>query len=281
MILPRKVVDLISEKRQIKQKFTKKKKLSFEVSLVDHCNLNCQCCGAFAPLADEVYYDVGKLEKEFKRISELADGKIEFVRLLGGEPLLHPNLLEILDVAGKYFGKTQLELITNAILLDKQPPDFWVSCKKNNVKISITKYPINLPFKRIEKTGKKYGVAVRYFDGEKTLKTTVKFTMNTAGSADSTKNFKLCHAANNCTALDNGKIYPCSTVSRIKYFNKYFNTDLKVCDEDYIDIYKVNNLDEILEFLCKPVPFCRYCDIDKWERGIDWAVSNKNISEWI
>jgi hypothetical protein len=105
--------------------------------------------------------------------------------------------------------------------------------------------------------------------------------MNMDGSLEPVKSFKLCHMANSCTALDDGKIYPCGTVSRIKYFNKYFKADFKVCDKDYIDIYKANNLDEILEFLCKPVPFCRYCDIDKWVHNIDWAVSRKDISEWI
>jgi Molybdenum cofactor biosynthesis enzyme len=283
-ILPYKIIVFrrkLALKKQIKQRFTKKKKLTFEISLVDHCNLNCQCCGAFAPIADEKYYNVEKLEKEFKRIHELAGDKIDFVRLLGGEPLLHPDLLKIFDIAGKYFSKANPVLITNGILLERQSHEFWVSCKKNNVKISITKYPINLPFKKIERIGKKHGVIVGYFNDKNILKTSDKYTMDITGNADPANSFKLCHSANNCTALDDGKIYPCSTVSRIKYFNKYFKADLKICDDDYIDIYKASNLDEILEFLCKPVPFCRYCDVGKWVYGLDWAVSKKNISEWV
>jgi len=271
---------LDAEKR-IKQKFTKRKKLVFEVALVDHCNLNCQGCGLFAPIADKKYYNVEELENDFKRIHELAEGKIEFIRLLGGEPLLHPDILKVLDIVGKYFQKTHIALITNGILLEKQPHEFWASCKKNNIKISITKYPINLPFKKIEKIGKEYGVIVGYFNDKHIVKTSDKYTMDMAGGSTPAESFKLCHAANYCTALDNGKIYPCSTISRIKYFNKYFKADLKVCEKDYIDIYKVNSLDEILEFLCKPVPFCRYCDVDKWVYGFDWAVSKKNISEWV
>jgi MoaA/NifB/PqqE/SkfB family radical SAM enzyme len=283
-ILPNRIIALrrkLNTKKQIKQRLTKRKKLTFEISLVDHCNLNCQCCGAFAPIADKKYYNVEELEKDFKRIYELAGGKIDFIRLLGGEPLLHPDLLRILDIAGKYFGKANLVLITNGILLEKQSHEFWISCKKNNITISITKYPINLPFERIEKTGKEHGVIIEYFNDKNILKTSNKYTMNITGNAEPIERFKLCLAANNCTVLDNGKIYPCSTVSRIKYFNKYFNADFKVCNEDYIDIYKVNSLDEILEFLCKPVPFCRYCDMDKWVYNIDWAVSKKNISEWV
>jgi MoaA/NifB/PqqE/SkfB family radical SAM enzyme len=268
-------------KRQIKERLIKREKLVFEVFLADHCNLNCQCCGTFSPLDGKKFCDAEKLEKDFKRISELADGRIEFVRLLGGEPLLHPDLLRILDIAGKYFSKTDLVLVTNGILLDKQPAEFWESCKRNHVRISITKYPIHLPFKKIEKTGKEYGVAVGYFNDKNVVKTSIKFTMNTAGSANPEESFKLCHAANACTMLDDGKIYPCGRIARIEYFNKHFKTDLKVYDKDYMDIYKANNLNEILEFLCKPVPFCRYCNPDKYVHDIAWAVSKKEISEWV
>ena len=272
---------LIMEK-QIKQRVTKKKNLGFEISLVDHCNLNCQHCNSFSPIADKEYYNIDKLENDFKRMHELADGRIERISLLGGEPLLHPDLLKILDITGKYFNKTKnIHIMTNGIPLEKQSNEFWVSCKKNNIKITITKYPINLPFEKIERTGKEHGVIIEYTDDKHTVKTSNKYTINMAGNADPMKSFKLCYKANNCTALDDGKIYPCSTVSRIKYFNKYFNAELKVCDKDCIDIYKVNNLDEILEFLCKPVPFCRYCDVDKWVYGLDWATTRKNISEWI
>jgi len=268
--------------REIKRRFRKKKTLGFEVSLVDHCDLNCQCCNSFAPIAEKKYYNVEKLENDFKRMHELADGKIDRISLLGGEPLLHPDLLKILDIARKYFCKaSSIHIMTNGILLDKQSHEFWASCKKNNVKVTITKYPIKLPFEKIERTGKEHGVVIEYTDNKQAVKTSNKYTINMIGDAESIKSFGSCYKANNCTVLDYGKIYPCSTVSRVKYFNKYFKADLKVCDKDCIDIYKVNGLDEILEFLCKPVPFCRYCDVDKWEYGFDWAVSRKNISEWV
>ncbi|MDR2580372.1 MAG: radical SAM protein [Fibromonadaceae bacterium] len=286
-ILPHRIIAFRRKlylEKQIKQRLTKKKKLSFEIYLVDHCNLNCQCCGVFAPIADKKFYNVEKLENDFKRMHELADGKINRISLLGGEPLLHPDLLKILDIAGKYFNKIDtniVEIVTNAILLEKQSHEFWVSCKKNNIRITITKYPINLPFKKIERKGKEYDVIIKYNDNSKyTLKTFIKHTMNIAGSAEPIKSFRLCYKANNCTVLDDGKIYPCSATSRIKYFNKHFKVDLKACDKDCIDIYE-SNLDEILEFLCKPVPFCRYCDTDKWVFDLDWAVSKKNISEWV
>ena len=37
---------------------------------------------------------------------------------------------------------------------------------------------------------------------------------------------------------------------------------------------------KILEFLAKPIPFCRYCMVDKVKRGLLWETSKKDIKEW-
>jgi hypothetical protein len=47
------------------------------------------------------------------------------------------------------------------------------------------------------------------------------------------------------------------------------------------DIYGVKDIGEILDFLCKPIPFCRYCKIKAWEVGVEWSVSKKRLTEWI
>ncbi len=61
--------------------------------------------------------------------------------------------------------------------------------------------------------------------------------------------------------MHHGKVYTCSLPTGIKHFNKYFNKNLEVTKADYIDIYEAKDLKEILEFVAKPIPFCRYCDV--------------------
>lgn len=106
-----------------------------------------------------------------------------------------------------------------------------------------------------------------------------KFPLNLTGSADIQESFRLCELL--CSIISDGKIYTCGVIPSIKHFNKYFQKDLQVCDKDYIDIYKIKNLDEIFDFLRKPVPFCRYCNTNKPVYNIDWAISKKEISEWV
>jgi hypothetical protein len=99
------------------------------------------------------------------------------------------------------------------------------------------------------------------------------------GRGNARKNWKDC--MHNCwTFLRNGRIYPCPFYANIRHFNRYFNKNLPLTDNDSIDIHQAGNMKEILRFLAKPIPACRYCDISAYTYGHQWAVSKKDISEW-
>jgi hypothetical protein len=87
--------------------------------------------------------------------------------------------------------------------------------------------------------------------------------------------------ANYCLRLKSGKLATCSPILNIDFFNKRFNTDLQVCPDDYIDIYKAQSGSEIMDFLAHPVPFCRYCDVRKRTYDNPWHVSKGVIGEWV
>ena len=282
-ILPANAVISIEKylkRKQKKKRLQKKKTLSLQVHLVDHCNLNCAGCNHFSCIAVEKYHSVSSLENDFKRINELAKGKIDLISLLGGEPLLHPELLKILDIAGKYFSKNNIRLGTNGSLLLKQNDEFWQLCNKHNISIFITKYPIKLPFKEIEQIAKKHHVALHYSRHSGVRKKMMrKAPLNLKGDGNPQECFELCERR--CMVLDEGKIYTCPTIPYIKIFNKQFGSELKICDKDSIDIYKTNSLNEIFEFLHHPMPFCRYCNTKEPEINIEWTITKKEISEWV
>jgi hypothetical protein len=172
-----------------------------------------------------------------------------------------------------------IEIVTNGILFMKQEELFWKTCHENNILISITQYPINLNYNEIEEKAKNNNVDFRYyFRGKKTMQ---KRPFDLEGRQNPEDNIKICHMANNCVQLRDGKLFTCVETAYISIFNEYFNKDLKVTDKDYIDIYKVKNKDEIFNFLNKPVPFCRYCNILGIEQELEWRKSKKEITEWI
>lgn len=82
---------------------TKITKIQYEVHLADHCNLNCQMCDHFSPLANENFLSPDHYASDVERLSELFDHDANYIRLLGGEPLLHPQVVRFLKFQGSIF----------------------------------------------------------------------------------------------------------------------------------------------------------------------------------
>ena len=84
------------------------------VEITNKCNLYCKHCYNDSKFQNRVFLNVGVIENLYKTFS---NNNIEQISISGGEPLLHPDILNILRYANDYQVKTQL--ITNGIFLDK------------------------------------------------------------------------------------------------------------------------------------------------------------------
>jgi hypothetical protein len=259
----------------------KRNRLRFQINIVDHCNLNCSGCTAFSPIAEEKYMDTNIFERDCARLSELTGGEIELIDLLGGEPLLHPEIKRIMEISRKYFKTGDINVVTNGILLKKMPDDFWSACHENRINIIISGYPIKLDVEGLKHTAEKYNIQLVIRGSTDNIKIWNKVPFDTNGTQNAVKNFRICYGANFCINLEDGKLATCPIPFVIKHFNKYFNQKIPVTENDCIDIFKVKNIDEIFEFLCKPAPICAYCNLQGIIYGIDWAVSKKDIAEWV
>jgi sulfatase maturation enzyme AslB (radical SAM superfamily) len=125
--------------------------------ITDHCNLNCVSCTVCSPIAEKNNFSKESLSSDINRMNELTGGKVGTIRILGGEPLLHPDLLFVVSELRKKFKRGIISLITNGILLLKESDEFWKCCKRNAVLVQVSYYPINLNYKEINKKARKYG----------------------------------------------------------------------------------------------------------------------------
>jgi hypothetical protein len=103
-----------------------------------------------------------------------------------------------------------------------------------------------------------------------------------------------------CIRMEDGKIYPCNTIACIEHFNKFFDKSLKVTRDDVMEIDNIHNIREVYEFLMslraassnqrfgggikpdfriKPKPFRKYCNRKGIQFGIEWGVSEREITE--
>ena len=276
-----------SKINEFEKKFVKyqpKTLLRYEVNLVEHCNLNCKGCYHFSPVAKETFLDVEEYERDCKRLSDLYDGQMSNIGLLGGEPLLHPQICEFMRITRENFPIGEIWILTNGILLDKMPDEFWKACQDYKVAIQCTRYPLtNVDYDGIGKKVKSLGLKYYYHndverDGEKKL---IKYPFDLTGKYNPEYNYYHCFRANGCVTLKNGKLYTCVMAANFHILKEKFNLDVPLSERNGIDIYKATSAKEISEFLCKPIPFCRYCALDKKPEEYEWQTSKKDINEWL
>jgi MoaA/NifB/PqqE/SkfB family radical SAM enzyme len=207
---------------------------------------------------------------------------VQEIQLLGGEPLLHPQAIDFMIIARKYFPSVIIKIVSNGILLLKQSEKFWNACRQNDIEIVVTKYPIKINYGDIKQLAEKQGVKFCFYGTTAEIGKNMQcLPLDLTGRQNVRDSFLRCSRANRCVTLDNGRIYTCSLIPYIKYFNAHFAQNLPVTEDDYRDIYKVKNIDEIMNFLCRPMPFCRFCNQRGIIQDIGYGVSKKEISEWI
>lgn len=248
--------------------------------LVDHCNLNCRCCDVCSPIADKRFVTLESFTNDIKRLQELTKQNIGTIILSGGEALLNPSIIEMMEVARNHFPNSKIRLQSNGILLLDKDESFWKTLQKLNITITCTKYPIKLDYDLIQKTAEKYNLDFNYFNNAEILKTSYHIPFNIDGTENPRENFINCFHANQCIGIHDGKIYTCSPAANAHHFNKYFNTNMVLEEADYIDIYKAKSIQEILAFLAEPIPFCKYCNVKGRTFGHEWGISKKEIEEW-
>lgn len=267
---------------------TPNSQLDFQVHVVDHCNLNCKQCSHFSPLAEEHYIDVHGYERDCNRLSELFGGEMSRIDLMGGEPLLHPQINQIIKITRTAFPIGTINIVTNGILLASMPQEFWRTCKEYNAIIWTSYYPLNIDYEECRRIAEKEEVEILLplKDKRETNKSWVKcypirsenFTIN---STLVKSNFLKCAPANACIALKEGKLYPCNIAPHAIHLKKYFNLDIKLSKNDGVDIYSVKSGEELLKKLAKPIPFCKYCDVTRRCYECNWGLTRRDRYEWL
>lgn len=252
--------------------------LSFEVHVSEHCNLNCKGCFHFSPLAPLEFIDLLEYERDLKRLSELLGGEADYINLLGGEPLLNSELVSIIRITRKYFEFAKIRVVTNGILISEMKEEFWNICEECNVVIAVSEYPIKRDLSFNREIVKKYNLDFEIHSAAIYLR---RKSLDLSGGQNCEDSFKNCMFANRWIQLKHGKLYTCAPAAYFEHLNKWFNLGIYVSEQNCIDIYKAQSGDEILKKMARPIPLCRYCNVDGDVYGIKHTCSERSKYEWI
>ena len=97
-----------------------------ETDLTVACQLSCVACNHMVPM----WRDLGVWRADSKQVERDLNNLARVVHAnawaaIGGEPLLHRNIVEIQEIARKSGIADQIEVWTNGLLLDTMPVEFW------------------------------------------------------------------------------------------------------------------------------------------------------------
>ena len=89
------------------------------ISLTDRCNLRCVYCMPKEGLHWQARADQLSVEEILRVVETAAQGGVRRVRLTGGEPLVHPNIVEMVRRIASISNIEEVSLTTNAMLLER------------------------------------------------------------------------------------------------------------------------------------------------------------------
>lgn len=98
---------------------------SLEAHVVDHCNLRCAECCSLSPLLPSWSIDVDAMARDLRRARRVLQPRV--FKLVGGEPTLHPHLVELVRAVRHADIAPRISVTTNGLLLPKLADDFFAA----------------------------------------------------------------------------------------------------------------------------------------------------------
>ena len=109
-----------------------------EFRIADHCNLNCKSCAEFSSLVKKSHFpNLQKFTRDFEQLHEFIDD-IGAIHILGGEPLLNPEINEYIKLSRRLYPQSLIKIVTNGFLLLNMPDEFFDTLRECNALISIS-----------------------------------------------------------------------------------------------------------------------------------------------
>ena len=112
-----------------------------EVVVAAHCNLRCRACAYLSPVMPAATVPPEQIQRDLTVLARYYHASE--ARVLGGEPLLHPQLVPVLQAIRASGTSDTIRVITNGLLIARMPADFW----RLTDEVSVSMYPAGNPTK--------------------------------------------------------------------------------------------------------------------------------------
>jgi organic radical activating enzyme len=232
---------------------------SLETPVTRHCNLRCAACDHASSYLSKSFLDAGQFERDLNVLKKAMTAD-EF-RMVGGEPLQHPELETLIEIVRRSGIAGRVVLVTNGVLLDKASDRLWQSIDR----LWLSIYPgvsLGLPLDEIEARCRENNVVL---DARPTHQFRVVLVNNRIEDKGLVGEiYRECKTAHvwKCFTVRNGYFYKCSKGSimrdRLHHLGIYE-------DDDAVDGVSLDTTEKLGDRLQayldsrEPLRACRFC----------------------
>ena len=251
-----------------------------ETMITQVCNLSCVGCTNYSDLYHKGYVTWSEGKKQLEEWLEIVN--IPDFGIMGGEPLINPQVNKWLVGVRELMPNTQIRFTTNGLLMHKHKDIIKLVHELGNVVFKITvhtpenislKHTIDSIFNDFEwvevtefgikrwKTSNNLRLQINYpttftktFNGD--------YTNMSPFNSDPHKAFSAC-IQQTCPLLYKGKIYKCSTAGLLKDTLALNNINNNIWNQ-FIDngistSSDIDNINKFIENFGKPNRLCKQC----------------------
>jgi hypothetical protein len=236
---------------------------AFELHVVEHCNLRCTACCNMSPYLAEHTLGVAEIEAMCRTMAEHLD--VDVFKIMGGEPLLHPQITEVLRAIRRSGISETVRLFTNGLLLHTMDDEFWAALDE----LTISNYtsapgkPALLDAARAK---------ARAFDVVLNIKPVAEFSEvmraeREADPAEVRRTYEGCWLRHRCMVVRRGKFYMCTRAAYADEFHRDLLHGAHPDDHaaalagDGVALSSPALGEAIVEYLnrAEPLVSCRFC----------------------
>lgn len=227
---------------------------SLEIHIVDHCNLRCHACCSLSPYLPKWTINPADLAHDL----ELARHALspQYLKLVGGEPLLHPALDECLDIARRSDVAPVVSVTTNGFLLPRMTDRFWLRVQA----LTISLYPQPpLPAETIaliKKRAAGHGIPINWKKQDEFVQ--MDLAEPRTDAALNEEIYAGCWLRRRCHIVSQGRFYTCT---RPPHFETFFGQGSGFLDDGLVLDTQPDMASRLRNYLQRPEPLraCSLC----------------------
>ena len=236
---------------------------AFELHVVEHCNLRCVHCCNMSPYVADKMLSLAEIEAQCRTMARHLD--VDVFKIMGGEPLLHPEMTAILGMLRETGISETIRLFTNGLLLHRMTDDFWRALDHLTIS-SYSSAPVKPEHLRlVEDKAREFDVVLNVKPVDRFSEVMASERREDAAATQAV--YEACWLRHRCLVVRGGVFYKCTRAAYQRDFRERLDVKGRELDalpepgDDGVALDALDFEDRLLTYLNadQALAACRYC----------------------